>query len=134
MASRIALVSFSLILLAKTRTRQGWMLLPEALRLAGRSNFSTVARSTGVGRKARTDLRLGMASSRAGAASDVSCIGQTQCFQAFRDFAEEQPLDIFIGEQRLRAPLDRNLPEMHDIAAVRDRERMRGLLLHHDHR
>jgi hypothetical protein len=55
MASKIARVSRSLISPATTRTRHGWMLLPLALRLASASNSSTVVRSTGVGRKARTD-------------------------------------------------------------------------------
>ncbi len=45
------------------------MLLPLALRLASASNSSTVERSTGVGRNARTDLRVKIASSTVDAAS-----------------------------------------------------------------
>src|SRR5215469_10173673 len=120
---------------AMTRMRQGWMLLPLALRAASLRSRSTVARSTGVGRNARTDWRVVMASSTAAAAlGDFSCIGQTQCLHALGDFAEEQPLHVVITEQLLRAAFDRDLAEMHDIAAIGDREGMRGLLLDHDDR
>jgi hypothetical protein len=52
-----------------TLTRQGWMLLPLGLRLASARSSSIVARSTGVGRKERTDFRVRMASSTAATAA-----------------------------------------------------------------
>src|SRR4030081_3624500 len=99
------------------------MLLPLALRLASRSNSSTVVRLTGVGRKARTDWRERMASSTAATAASrgiwvgTSCIGEIQRFQAFRDFAEEQPLDVVVRQKLLRHALIGHLSEMHHIAA-----------------
>src|ERR1700746_858871 len=108
MASKIALVRRSLIAPAMTRTRQGWMLLPLALLLASASNRSTVARSTGVGRNARTDWRVMMGLSMA-ALLDFSGIGQTQRFHAFRDFAEEQPFDVVIAKQILCSAFDSDL-------------------------
>src|SRR5690242_8280779 len=112
-----------------TRTRQGWMLLPLALRAESLSSVSTVARSTGVGRNARTDRRVLIASSTAAALGNVSGIGQIQRLHAFRDFPEEQPLHVVILQQLLRCARDRDLAKMHHIAAIRDRERVRGLLL-----
>jgi hypothetical protein len=48
---------------ASTCTFQGWMLVPEGARLATARISSTVARGTGVGRKARTERRVVMAAS-----------------------------------------------------------------------
>src|ERR1700761_834048 len=106
------------------------MLLPLALRLA-----SSSSRSTGVGRNARTDWRVTIASSTAAAAlGDFSGIGQTQGLHAFRDFAEEQPFDVLVAKQVMRSAFDGDLAEMHDIAAVGDGERVRSFLLDHDDR
>src|SRR5262245_34311582 len=83
--------------------RQGWLWVARALRPASRNNSSTLLCSTGVGRKARTDLREMMASSTADAAPGfwlgVSRIGKIQCFETLRDFTEEQPLDVVIPQQ-----------------------------------
>src|SRR3954463_290282 len=48
---------------ATTRTFHGWMFEPLGAREASARSDSTVARSTGVGRKARTDRRVAIASS-----------------------------------------------------------------------
>src|SRR5512138_819766 len=115
------------------------MLLPLALRLASRRSSSTVVRSTGMGRKARTDWRERMASSTAAIAAargiwfGTSCIGKIQRFQAFRDLAKEQPLDVIVSQQLPRLALISHLPEVHHVTTVRSAERMRGLLFdHHD--
>jgi len=48
---------------ATTRTFHGWMFEPLGARAASASSDSTVARSTGVGRKARIERRVAIASS-----------------------------------------------------------------------
>src|ERR1700733_289737 len=106
MASRIARVRFSFTSPPITLTFQGWMLLPLALRLATARRCSTVARSTGVERKARTDFREVIASSTAFAASAgvmfiVSCIDGIQGFHTLRNLAEKQPLDVVVSQQIL---------------------------------
>src|ERR1700722_14119825 len=136
MASKIARVRFSFTSPPITLTFQGWMLLPLALRLATARRCSTVARLTGVGKKARTDLREVIASSTAFAASAgvmfiVSCIDGIQGFQALRHLAEEQTLDVIVRQQILSAAFIGQLSEVHNIAAVGDRQRPRGLLLDH---
>src|SRR5689334_22612270 len=115
------------------------MLLPLALRLASCSSSSTAARATGVGRKARTDWRERMASSTAAIAAargicfGTSCIGKIQRFQAFRDLAKEQPLDVVVRQQLPRLALIGYLAEVHYVTMVRNAERVRGLLFdHHD--
>src|SRR4051812_42168828 len=115
------------------------MLLPLALRLASRSSSSTVVRPTGLGRKARTDWRERMASSTAAIAASrgiwfgTSCIGEIQRFQALRDFAQEQPLDVIVRQQIPRYALIGHLSEVHHISTIRNAECMRGFLLnHHD--
>src|ERR1700724_470503 len=115
------------------------MLLPLALRLASRSSSSTTVRPTGLGRNARTDWRDWMASSTAAIAASreiwcgASCIGKIQCFQAFGDFTEEQPLDVVVRQQVPCCALIGHLSEVHHITAIRHAECMRGLLLnHHD--
>src|SRR5882724_954739 len=139
MASRIACVSFALTSPATTLTFQGWMLLPLGLRRATARSCSTVARSTGVGRNARTDFLVVMASSTrdraasAGVMLDVLRIDRTQCFHAVRNLAEKQTLDVVVLQNIPRAAFIGDLPEVHDISAVGDSQGMRGLLLnHHD--
>src|ERR1700733_7898595 len=106
-----------------TRIRHGRMLLPLALRLATVRSSSTVERAIGVGKNARTDLRLRMASSTADR-EDCSCIGKTQGFHAFRNFAQKQPLDVVVGQQIWRGAFAGDLSEMHHIAAIGDTEGM----------
>src|ERR1700689_3419353 len=117
-----------------TLIRQGWMLLPLALRLATVRSSSTVDRAIGVGKNARTDLRLLMASSTAVFEGlEVSCIVKTQGFHAFRNFAQKQPLDVVIRQQVRRIAFAGDLSEMHHIAAIGDTEGMGSLLFdHHD--
>src|ERR1700675_5082062 len=123
MASRIARVRFSFTSPATTLTFQGWILLPLGLRLATARSSSTVARSTGVGRNARTDFRLVIASSTkdrtaSGVIFAVSCIDRTQRFHALRDLAEKQTLDVVILQNVPGAAFIGDLSEMHDISAV----------------
>src|SRR5665647_678321 len=102
---------------ATTLTFHGWILLPLGLRLATARISSTVARPTGVGRKARTDLREVIAPSTAdcavsaGVMSDPSRIDRAQCFHALRNFAEKQTLDVFVLEQVPGAAFARELSE-----------------------
>src|SRR6266568_3391687 len=103
------------------------MLLPLGLRLASSRSSVTVARSTDVGRKARTDFRLAIASS-------TSCIVRAQHLQAFRNLAEEYPLDVIIVQKLLGRSRIRDLAKMHHISAVGNSERLRRLLFDHHHR
>src|SRR5229473_6455342 len=115
------------------------MLLPLGLRLASSRSSTTLARSTGVDRKARTDLRLAIASSTISRAMIVdpslatSCIGRAQHLQAFGDLAEEHPLDVIIMQELLGRSGIGDLAEMHHISVVGDSERVRRLLLDHHH-
>src|SRR5450755_3468937 len=99
MASRMAWVSPARTSPPTTLTFHGWMLLPLGLRLATARSSSTVARSTGVGRNARTDFRLAIASSTMDRATsvgivwDVSRIDRAQYIHALRNLAEKQTLD-----------------------------------------
>src|SRR5665213_520179 len=106
MASRISRVKRARTSPAMTRTFQGWMLLPLGARLASASRSSTVARATGVGRKARTDLRVAIAASasRQGIASAAASLASGievlfHGLQAFRDLAQEQALHVVVVEQ-----------------------------------
>src|SRR5712671_687916 len=124
MASRMACVSLALTSPPTTLAFHGWILLPLGLRLATASSSSTVARSTGVGRNARTDFRLVIASSTTDLVASTaimlvaSCIDRTQCFHAFRNLTQKQPLDVIILQNFLGATLIGDLPEVHDIATI----------------
>src|ERR1700682_4887061 len=105
MASRIACVRFAFTSPATTLTFHGWILLPLGLRLATARSSSIVARSTGLGRNARTEFRGVIACSTMGGAAsgavmvEVSCIDRAQCFHALRSLAEKQTLDVGVLQQ-----------------------------------
>src|ERR1700686_3483936 len=105
MASRMACVSPARTSPPITLIFHGWILLPLGLRLPTARSSSIVARSTGVGRNARTDFRVAIASSTMDRAAsvavmvEVSCIDRAQCFHALRNLAEKQTLDVVVLQQ-----------------------------------
>src|SRR5450755_2289905 len=123
MASRMAWVSPARTSPPITLTFHGWMLLPLGLRLATARSCSTVARSTGVGRNARTDFRVVIAASTmdvavsAGVMPAASRICHAQCLHALGDLAQKQTLDVVVAEQVAGDSFIGDLPEVHDIAA-----------------